>query len=179
MFQMINRIELVEKVVLTLLILGSVLMSLAGVFFRYVLNDSLAFVEEIAGYILITVVVVGSSLAIRSRDHIRVELLPQILPSTRRWANLLAWLTVLAVSIVMCWLSARFAMRLLAQNQTSYSIVGLKVGYPMLALPVGYALGSFKAALVLFDEIAGRQVFCAPSVADEELREVQAPEAAR
>lgn len=179
MLPILDRIERFEKIVLTLLILGSVMMSLTGVFFRYVLNDSLAFVEEVAGYILISIVVLGSSLAIRSRDHIRVELLPQIVPGIQRWTNIVAWLTVLAVSIVMCWLSARFALRLLAQNQTSYSIVGLRIGYPMLTLPLGYALCSLKAALVLFDDLFGRATFSSPSVSQEELREIQAAEVPR
>jgi TRAP-type C4-dicarboxylate transport system permease small subunit len=53
-------------------------------FTRYVLNDSLAWTEEIARYLLITVTFVGGAMAVRRNTNIHVEFFYIFLP--RRWA---------------------------------------------------------------------------------------------
>ena len=49
-------------------------------FTRYALNDSLAWTEEIARYLLITVCFVGSIMAVRKSSHIMVEFLFHFVP---------------------------------------------------------------------------------------------------
>ena len=49
-------------------------------FTRYVLNDSLAWTEEIATYCLVAVVFVGSSMCVRLGRHIQVDFLFRYLP---------------------------------------------------------------------------------------------------
>ena len=77
---LIARLEKVERMVLSALIASSIVMSVVGVFYRYVLGHSLAYVEEFAGLIMAAVIVLGSSLAITSKEHIRVELMMQVFP---------------------------------------------------------------------------------------------------
>nr|WP_242481825.1 TRAP transporter small permease [Paracraurococcus ruber] len=57
-------------------------------FSRYALNDSVAWTEEVARYLLIVLTFVGSVGAVRRQTHIRVEALEQALPALRRplWA---------------------------------------------------------------------------------------------
>jgi len=59
---------------------------LAGVVFtqfftRYALNDSAAWTEEIARYLLIGVVFVGASIGVAKNNHIQVDLLYRYLPA--------------------------------------------------------------------------------------------------
>jgi TRAP-type C4-dicarboxylate transport system permease small subunit len=49
-------------------------------FTRYVLNDSLAWTEEIARYLLIAVGFIGSIMAVRKNSHIMVEFLFRFVP---------------------------------------------------------------------------------------------------
>ncbi|MFO1317980.1 MAG: TRAP transporter small permease, partial [Burkholderiales bacterium] len=50
-------------------------------FTRYVLQDSAAWTEEIARYLLIVVVFVGSAMGVRRNTHIHVEFLYRYLPA--------------------------------------------------------------------------------------------------
>jgi TRAP-type C4-dicarboxylate transport system permease small subunit len=54
-------------------------------FTRYVLNDSLAWTEEIARYLLICVCFVGSGAAVRKSSHILVEFFYVYLPRGVAW----------------------------------------------------------------------------------------------
>ena len=50
-------------------------------FTRYVLNDSLAWTEEIARYGLMWVTFIGGAMVTRSKTHIAVELLSNLMPA--------------------------------------------------------------------------------------------------
>jgi TRAP-type C4-dicarboxylate transport system permease small subunit len=153
----IATVERAERVFLMLMVLGSILLSVVGVFYRYFLNSSLSFVEELAGFILAGIIVVGSSMAISAKEHIRVEVLPQLVPATRRWLDRLAWLSLLVLSLMMVVLTSRFVLKLLTTNQMSTSMEFLPVGWPLVVLPVGYLLCALKsAALLLGDFVSPR-----------------------
>lgn len=50
-------------------------------FTRYVLNDSLGWTEEVARFLLIAVIFIGSIMAVRKRSHIAVEIIYLWLPA--------------------------------------------------------------------------------------------------
>lgn len=81
-------------------------------FTRYVLNDSLAWTEEIARYLLIAVTFVGAVIGVRKRDHIAVELLDRFL--SRRGNSLVAFVIDAASAVTFfffAFLTARLALR--------------------------------------------------------------------
>lgn len=170
MNKFIELLEKSERVYLTLMVCSSILLSLIGVFYRYFLNSSLAFVEELAGFMLAGIVVIGTSLAVTTREHIRVEVIPQVFPKTKPWLNSLAWLAMLCVSALMFVLTAKFVHKLILTNQTSSSIESLPVGWPLVIVPVGYLLCSVKSAWLLWNEISGNS-----SATAGDLSAVEAP----
>ncbi|MDH5540829.1 MAG: TRAP transporter small permease, partial [Rhizobacter sp.] len=65
-------------------------------FTRYVLNDSAAWTEEIARYLLVCTVFVGAAIGVAKNNHIQVDLLYRYLP---RWLDRSMALTVDALRI--------------------------------------------------------------------------------
>ena len=90
---------------------------LAGIVFlqfftRYVLNDSVAWTEEIARFLLIGVTFIGSVMATRKQSHIAVEFVYRWVPRTgRRIAQFVIDVITTAFFIVLAILSAQIAGR--------------------------------------------------------------------
>jgi TRAP-type C4-dicarboxylate transport system permease small subunit len=84
--------------------------ALAGVVFlqfftRYVLNDSIAWTEEIARYLLICVTFVGAAMAARKGSHIALELALYVLPpGPRRWLRIVLSMVAVVFFAVAAWL---------------------------------------------------------------------------
>jgi TRAP-type C4-dicarboxylate transport system permease small subunit len=79
-------------------------------FTRYVLNNSLAWTEEIAINCLVVVVFLGSAMCTRMVRHIHVDLLYRYLPSgLGRLLSLLVGLITIGFFAYMSWLLWRFA----------------------------------------------------------------------
>lgn len=156
MNKLIQLLEKSERVYIALMVCSSILLSLTGVFYRYVLNSSLAFVEELSGLMLAGIIIIGTSLAITTREHIRVEVIPQVFPITKTWLNSLAWLAMFGVSVLMFVLTTKFVHKLIVTNQTTSSIESLPVGWPLVIVPAGYLLCSVKSVWLLWNEITGK-----------------------
>jgi TRAP-type C4-dicarboxylate transport system permease small subunit len=87
-------------------------------FTRYFLNNSLAWTEEIARYLLICVTFSGAIMAMRKRSHIAVEVLHIYLPRTlSHWILICVDAVVAAFSIYLAETAAR-----LAYSSTSYMV---------------------------------------------------------
>lgn len=85
---------------------------------RYFVNNSLAWTEEIARYLLICVTFAGSIMAMRKRSHIAVEALHIYLPrKLSHWILVLSDAIVAGFSIYLAETSAR-----LAQRATGYMV---------------------------------------------------------
>ena len=82
------------------LILGIILVA---VIFRYVLNQSLSWSDEVVRYLFVWFTLLGAALALRDRNHIRVEYFVERLPAGVRrgveWASLLL-LTLFNLALV-------------------------------------------------------------------------------
>lgn len=107
-------------------------------FTRYVLNDSLAWTEEIARYGLMWVTFIGGIMVTRRNSHIAVELLSNVMgPSTLR-AVLLAFVDVIKLGFLglLAYFSVTITERMHMQRMTVFEL-------PMSYVYAGVALGCF------------------------------------
>lgn len=129
------------RVSIWLILFASVVMVaslLLGVFFRYVVQASLTWSEEVAILAFTWVVLLTSSLGVRENSHVRISLIDDLLPPRVRWALMQLILIAIAVfGLVMVWSGYRFVEFTLGQ-------VSPAVQYPVwlmnASVPVAGAL---------------------------------------
>ncbi len=105
-------------------------------FTRYVLNDSLAWTEEIARYALIWVVFVGAAMVTRRNSHIAVELLSNLLPQSAARTVLLAFIDTVKLLFMglLAYFSLTIVERMHYQRMTVFDL-------PMSLVYAGVVLG--------------------------------------
>ena len=118
-------------------------------FTRYALNDSAAWTEEIARYLLICTVFVGIAASVRTNRHIHVDLLYRYLPQTLcrvlSTAVDLARIVFFAAAIVLTWQ--------MMQKMGNYkmTIVDLPMNIVYGVCGVGFAFCTFRAVQVTIE----------------------------
>jgi TRAP-type transport system small permease protein len=120
----------------------AVFWALAGIVFlqfftRYVLNDSLAWTEEIARYGLMALTFLGGAVVTRRNNHIAVALLPNLLPTAYGRALLAA---VDLVTLGFLGLLAYFSVLILERMQYQRMTV---IDLPMSVVYGAVAVGCF------------------------------------
>ena len=75
-----NRVAQLEKVIMIPLFLIGMVISLYGVIMRYILNNPIHWIEEIFALTLVWSIFIGFSTALKSDNHIALDLLYSILP---------------------------------------------------------------------------------------------------
>jgi TRAP-type C4-dicarboxylate transport system permease small subunit len=115
-------------------------------FTRYILNDSLAWTEEIARYGLMCVAFIGGAMVTRRNSHIAVVLLPNLLPA---WTARILLAFVDLVTLCFLALLAYFAVLIVERMQVQrMTVIDISMSYV-------YAAVAFGCFLML-----GRQIQC-------------------
>jgi TRAP-type C4-dicarboxylate transport system permease small subunit len=121
---------------LCLLMLGIVLV---GVFYRYVVDESLSWYDEFAGYTLVWLTMYGSVLALAKRKHIGFETLVEKLPHrARRAVEILGVLCVGLFSLVL--LVSGWELIREMEGETAVSIPAVKMAWIYSVMPISGAL---------------------------------------
>jgi len=128
-------LDLVLEIIIALLFATMVGISAAQVFWRYVLNASLVWSEELARYLFVWIVFLASPLGIHRGIHIGVDLLISRFPF--RWRRATMILTHILILIFLAFLIV-LGLRVVKMNMTQSSIaMGIPMGTIYLAIPVG------------------------------------------
>ena len=144
-----RKVEWFENFFLVAAVLSSVAISVMGVFFRYVIESSLSWVEEMAGFLLLIIITVGIGAAIHKGSHLRVDMIIQFIPRTKKHLNLIAHVFALGVMIVLFIFAVEFVVDLLSRDQRTGSLYWLPLGIPLLIMPVGYLTAVYRAIQIL------------------------------
>ena len=107
-------------------------------FTRYVLNDSLAWTEEIARYALMWIVFIGGAMVTRRNSHIAVELLSNVMKPGRLRVVLLAFVDFVKLGFIglLAFISWTITERMHQQRMTVFDL-------PMSLVYGGVAFGCF------------------------------------
>lgn len=146
---MLSRIDgaliWLNQFVLGVLVLIMTVLVFANVVLRYVVGDSLSWVEELTRYMMIWAAYLGAGLALRNGSHVAVELVQDALPVRAmhlvRFAVAIAILVFLAI---VAWYG--FAYSSMTMMQSS-AVLNLPLGLVYLAVPVGCVLSMLHLLL--------------------------------
>jgi TRAP-type C4-dicarboxylate transport system permease small subunit len=129
------------------LTLQMTLVVLLGVFTRYVMNDALAWIEELARYSMIWLTWLGGGLALRRGAHIAMEFFTDALPEKARFAVIfLGRIGVFFFLGICLWYGVDLTMRVSAQSTIA---LGISMQIPYAAIPVGSLLMAYHLAAVM------------------------------
>jgi C4-dicarboxylate transporter DctQ subunit len=140
LFKWLDR---VEEGAAGVLFIGGVIVSLYGVFTRYVLNAPEAWITEIFEFLLTWSIFIGFGMALKDNRHIQVELLFDILPkSLKRVVATISNLIGGLYSIYLAYSSIELIT--LTKEQGIKTIdVGIPLWITYLVLPIGMGLLGF------------------------------------
>lgn len=112
--------------------------------FRFILNFSLDWTEEMSRYTFITLVYASATVAVKRNKHLRTEGLVQALPkNVKKWVNIFSDVIWLAFTILMIRLSYTATMTVLVSGQAS-PVLNVTMGYIYAVVPIGFTLMSFR-----------------------------------
>ncbi|WP_417722926.1 TRAP transporter small permease [Salipiger sp.] len=140
----------------TALILWIFVQIVVAVTRRYVFDNPLQWSDEIIGYLLVTLVMLGASEALRRGDHIAIDLVSARLPpAAARLQRGFAHLAVMGFAAVVG-LSIRDSI-VFARGFGSYSVgyIEIETWIPQMPVLIGSVLLFLTAALGLYREIRG------------------------
>lgn len=112
-----------------------VVLAAAAVFFRFVVNSSLAFPEEVVRYLFVWSVFLGAAVGLRHNMHAAVEMFVDWLPrQVKRAVLALANLLCVVFFIILIVYGARIVMLVYPQQSPALEI---SMSYVYAAVPVG------------------------------------------
>jgi TRAP-type C4-dicarboxylate transport system permease small subunit len=122
-----------------------------GVFFRYVLNNSLSWSEELSRYGLIYATFIGAAFACKRGTHIRVAVLDELVPEGwRRGLKILQEGITLLLLIYLTYLAVRITGVL---HGTKSTAMLLPMSLIYVAVVIGFGLSVVRLVIVLYRDL--------------------------
>ena len=148
--------EHIEEWILISTYTAMLLIASAQIFFRYVVNYSISWSQDLLTYMLIWSVFIGISLAVKKRRHIKVELAFVILSQKKQF-----YLKVLSnfIFMIFCGIFSYYSLikvyKLIFVNPQISESTGLSMWMIQIAVPIGFALSIYRLIIdtkLLFKE---------------------------
>lgn len=128
-----------------------------SVFFRYVLNNSITWSEEISKYIMVWLVFVGAPVAMVQSRHIAIEILPNLF-GTKIRAFVFFIVNCLIVATMGFWTLKGYQYTVAGWSQVIMSFDKIPLGVVFASIPFGSCIMmiisfqiSIRQLLVIFD----------------------------
>lgn len=158
MQQVVKAIDAINRVVGILLALMLGVMSILiilQVISRFVINLPLTWSEELSRYLMIYIVFLGASLAMRHNKLISIEILPETLTGNKRRFVIIL---VMVISIIFFAILFKqgIGMLPLVQMQSSPGLQ-LSMAIPYASIPIGSFLLALNSIAVILDELSSKR----------------------
>jgi len=133
------------------------LLLFVNVVLRYWFLSPISWAEELTLYIMVWIVFVGSSVAIRTRGHIAIDLLPLALsPAGRHRLAVLIALITLVFLAVFFYYSGQHTLRVRSIDQVT-PVMQAPMWLAYLAMPAGSALMAVRTGQLLWRLVRARR----------------------
>ena len=143
----VRLLEKIECYIIIISVAVSLVLCCIQVSFRYLFNNPLGWPEELVRYLIILIVYVGASIAVREKSHICVDIIPTFFPATKRYTNYLSIFFGMIFSVIIIVLGIKFVRSLMESGQIAISLE-VPIYYVYTILPIG-------GVLLLFHYIFG------------------------
>jgi TRAP-type C4-dicarboxylate transport system permease small subunit len=156
-----SSLNAVAEFVLWVLVALTIVVTFVQVVFRYGLDSSLSWSEELARYLFVWIIFIGTSVATRRKKHIFVEVLVALMPCTLRvWANLLS----VAASVVFFSVFAYVGWLLMLNAWQQYSTaLDIRIAWVYATAPIGAALSVLHLIAGQLQRWTGNEKLSPPS----------------
>jgi|SRR5690625_2173898 len=146
-----------EELFLSLSLISLVFIMGLQVFMRYVMNNSLAWPEELSRYIFIWFAFIGVSYAIRINAHLRIDILfNYVSERVRKLVETISDLFFLGFSVTVLIAGIHVFKSLLGTMQTSPGL-DLPMAFVYLSLPVGFGLTIIRLIQNIVNRYRGKE----------------------
>ena len=136
------------------MVVGIMLLTMAEVISRYVLRNPIMLADEFGGYSYAAISLLGLAYTMREGRHIRIQFVVTRLPAkVSNWLRVFTLAAACTYAIVASQVSYGFIFDAFDRNIRSASHLMTPLGWPQIALPVGFILLSIALLLELFRAI--------------------------
>jgi C4-dicarboxylate transporter DctQ subunit len=142
----LSGLHRIEDLLIALLVAALLLLSLTQIGLRMFFHTGLDWAEPVSRVGVLWLALLGALGAARARRHIAIDALPKILPpALRRVCWIISQLATAVICGAMAWFSV--GMVQMEREAPAAFVPGIPSWWPMLILPVGFALMSLRFAV--------------------------------
>ncbi|WP_404379184.1 TRAP transporter small permease subunit [Caenispirillum salinarum] len=163
----VSAVSRIAGVFAAAFILVATLVVCQMVFVRYVLNQSTVWQTELAAYLLIASVFIGSPYVLMTRGHVYVDLLPLwSKPRMRMVLAVVSFIVSFLFCVLLAWKSWIFLHEAWVKDWTTDTVWGPPLWAVYMSMPIGLTLLSLQLIVEMAAVLTGRE---APfGIADDE-----------
>jgi TRAP-type C4-dicarboxylate transport system permease small subunit len=133
--RVVRLLEKTEDSIVILSVALALMLCCIQVTARYVFNYPLSWPEELDRYLIILIVYVGASVALRKKSHIAVDLVPTFFPRSKRLLDFISRMSGIVFSLLIIIYGAKFVRSLVISGQIAITLkIPIFIVYSVLPL---------------------------------------------
>jgi TRAP-type C4-dicarboxylate transport system permease small subunit len=140
------------KIAIILCVLAIAIIVSASIFYRYALNNSISWSEEIAKYLMVWMVFVGAPVAMIQSRHIAIEIFPNLFRARTR-AFIFLIVNFLIVITMSFWTYRGITYTIGGMNQVMSSFDKIPLGLVFASIPFGSFIMLIVSFQILLNQI--------------------------